>query len=176
MLKDLLSPYSWNVIAKQSYVRYYRNRSSDSMRHKLIDFWKDVETGKKILISRIHTSHPQIRVKPACEMYTTKKPQNNWTKKVVRHYKKLPRLATDCFWRVEDPARQSHTWSELVLMILLTQSGILKNSVQVTQHTWSMLKIGGAKVQNSLWKITRARTQWMVLYIIMSEKHCFMLF
>lgn len=45
------------------------------MRHKLIDIWKDVKTGKKLLISRIHTSHPQIRVKPACEMHTRKNPK-----------------------------------------------------------------------------------------------------
>lgn len=43
------------------------------MRYKLIDIWKDVETEKKIVISRIHTSRPLIRVNPACKMHTRKK-------------------------------------------------------------------------------------------------------
>lgn len=51
------------------------------MVYKLIGIWKDVETGKKILISRIHTSHSQIRVKPACKMHTRKKPKTTGLKR-----------------------------------------------------------------------------------------------
>lgn len=46
------------------------------MRHKLIGAWKDVETGKKILISRIYPSHQQIRARlTACKMHIRTKPK-----------------------------------------------------------------------------------------------------
>lgn len=73
----------------------------------------------------------------------------------------MPGEATDCDFGGYE-TQLDKAIPDLVLMILLTQAGIFKNSVQVTQHT--TLRIDGTKVQTSLWKIIRARTQQMVQF------------